>query len=101
MNDEAMVVEILNIIAKSDQIVFLERENCLQDIVKIIHLIIGSSDPKANKDQMLIAVKMVSFHCLNLVERTIWKIISQERCIESHYDARITSNRTDQHNFLE
>jgi hypothetical protein len=63
-----MVVEILNIISKSDQIVFLERENCLQDIVKIIHLIIGSSDPKANKDQMLIAVKMVSYNCLNVVE---------------------------------
>ena len=93
MNDEAMVVEILNIIAKSDQIVFLERENCLQDIVKIIHLIIGSSDPKANKDQMLIAVKMVSFHCLNVVERTFRKIISQERCIKPHHDARIPPDR--------
>jgi hypothetical protein len=37
--------------------VFLERENCLSDMIKCIHMIFD--EQTANKESMMIAVKMV------------------------------------------
>ena len=65
--DETIVVEVrkivfetfqmLNMISKADQLVFLERENCLVDMVRTIRMIFDEQG--VSKDQMMIAVKLV------------------------------------------
>jgi hypothetical protein len=48
---------MLNMISKADQLVFLERENCLIEMVRTIRLIFDEQG--VSKDQMMIAVKLV------------------------------------------
>jgi hypothetical protein len=46
--------------------VFLERENCLSDMIKTIHMIFD--EQTASKESMMIAVKMVRIHKLIFIE---------------------------------
>lgn len=58
-------------ISLSDQLVFLERDQCITQILQAIGWIVNA-ESETNKELQFIAVKLVSFkYCLHLKERDL------------------------------